>query len=90
MDYQRRGSDLEGEADDMDDRTNELERDIAKTKGEWESRKSDGSVPGAQPAQGEAASEQESEDDDAESSQAKPTQESDADRPRADSAESEA
>lgn len=100
MDYQRRSSDLEGEAEQMDDRTDELERDIAKTKGEWESRKSDGSVPGAQPTEGEAAPEQESEDDDADSSPAESTQEPDADqkstqesdaddRPRAGSAESD-
>lgn len=39
----------ERELEDMERRSEELEQEIEKTRGDWEAKKSDDSVPGAQP-----------------------------------------
>lgn len=53
MDHQERSSDLERDAERMDERADELEGRIKETKQDWESKKHDQSVPGAQPEGGD-------------------------------------
>ena len=49
-----RSEELGGEADDLEKRTERLEEEIKATGQEWEAKKEDASVPGAQPGDEEA------------------------------------
>lgn len=74
MDYQERSSELEKDADRMEERSDELEGEIEDAGQEWKSKQTDQSVPGAQPTEAagtdeegaQAADEDDSEADSAE------------------------
>ncbi len=46
--------DMEDRAEQMEQRSDELEREIDRASSDWESKKHDQSVPGAQPEEGES------------------------------------
>lgn len=53
MEHEERSDELEEEADRLEKRSDELEEDIQDTGKDWESKKSDQSLAGAQPPQSE-------------------------------------
>ena len=52
-DFQQRGDELEAEADRLENETRRVEEQAGEARREWEAKKSDESVPGAQPAEDE-------------------------------------
>jgi hypothetical protein len=53
MEHEEQGRRLEREADDMEERSENLGRDIDEARSDWESKQGDSNVPGAQPEQAE-------------------------------------
>lgn len=47
MEYEDRSDELSSEASELEEQSDELERDISDVRSDWESKKSDASIPGA-------------------------------------------
>ena len=60
MEHEEQGRRLERDADDMEERSEKVGREIEDARGDWESKKSDAKIPGAQPEEDEAPDEEES------------------------------
>jgi hypothetical protein len=50
MEHKGQGRELEREAEDMEQRSDEVGQEIEDARSDWESKKTDSKVPGAQPA----------------------------------------
>lgn len=55
MEHDERADRLEREADDLEQQSERLRNEVADVRGDWEGKKGDGSLPGAQPGEGEQA-----------------------------------
>ena len=55
--FSDRADELEGGATNLSDQSAELDREISETQRDWEAKKADESVPGAQPSEEEPADE---------------------------------
>ena len=60
MEHDRLHEELQADADDLEERTGEVGERIDDTRQEWEAKKRDSSVPGAQPDDDEPPAEEES------------------------------
>ena len=51
-DPEKLADELEGEADDMQQRSESLQHEVSETRQSWERKRADGGVPGANPPEG--------------------------------------
>ncbi len=54
--FDKRADELDAEADRLEEQSEELEEDVSQTSQDWETKKGDDTVPGAQPDEDDSES----------------------------------